>query len=135
MSVNGLIASGGLLLLVLLVAFFPLVWKRSAGNRTALTDRERERALAYYERVLTNVRDLDEDHATGKIAPAEYEAERSMWVGRGVKLLKLLDELDTQHHLVDEQADDAAIDAAIDAALQQEPEPAIAEPQRTHEVS
>lgn len=132
MSVTGLIIAGLLLLVLLLIVFAPLLRRRTSTTLT-LTARERERALAYYERVLTNMRDLDEDHATGKMATDEYEAERSLWVERGVKLLKLLDELDAQHHLVDTSADDAAIDAAIASALQTDS--TATEPQRTHEVS
>lgn len=131
MSVTGLLASGLLLLVIGLAVAAPLLRQRHS-NRLTLTTRERERALAYYERVLTNVRDLDEDFATGKIAPEEYEAERGVWVERGIKLLKLLDDLNANQHIVASDADDAAIDAAIDDALAQEQPNAL---QATREMS
>lgn len=80
--------------------------------------RQRERVLLYYERVLANIRDLDEDLATAKISPEEHAQERAMWAERGVQLLQLLDELAAQHSLdQDELADDAAIDAVIESRI------------------
>ena len=83
--------------------------------------KQRERLLAYYERVLTNLRDLDEDHATGKMPDEDYAAEREEWMQRGVEVLKTLDALD-DHSIVptlvqDEAAVDEAIDDAIEAAI------------------
>jgi Asp-tRNA(Asn)/Glu-tRNA(Gln) amidotransferase B subunit len=87
----------------------------SSSQRETL-DRQRERVLAYYERVLTNIRDLDEDHITGKIAEDEYNVEREVWVQRGIKLLKVIDELESKKSLV-ASSDDAEIDSAIEAAI------------------
>ena len=118
MSIEGLIAS---LLITLVIVFWLLYpFLRSGGiSDAAFLDRQRERALAYYERVLLNVRDLDEDHATGKIAEEEYQAEREYWLERGVRLLRLLDQLDHNETLMAQQTtDDAAIDAAIENAIQ-----------------
>lgn len=78
--------------------------------------RQRLRAEAYYERVVRNIRDLDDDHTTGKIATDEYTAEREQWVQRGSVVLKLLDDLETTP-LTAAHADDAAIDAAIEKAV------------------
>lgn len=117
MTITGLILAAAMLVVTLLYVLMPLVTgsRRSSG---AFISRQRERALAYYERVLTNVRDLDEDHSTGKMSTEEYEAERVVWVERGVRVLRLLDELSEQHNIVDNtEADDAAIDAAIEAAI------------------
>lgn len=119
MSLAGLI--GGLVL----VAFFfvviglPFVQaRRHAPTHRDFVSRQRERALAYYERVLRNIRDLDEDHMTGKIHSDEYQQERAVWVERGVQLLKMLEELREEHDIVsDLSADDAAIDRAIESQL------------------
>lgn len=120
MSIPGLIATIVLLAIILVIVLAPLLRR---NEQIVIEDRfvskQRERALAYYERVLTNVRDLDEDFATDKIDEADYQAERELWLGRGVALLKLLDELDEKHNLIDnEAADDAQIDAAIEDAIQ-----------------
>jgi hypothetical protein len=114
MSIWGIVASLAMLLVLLLYVLQPLI--QSAKSTRAAQDRQRERALAYYERVLTNIRDLDEDHITDKIADDEYTSEREVWVQRGIKLLKLIDNLDTQQTIVD-SADDADIDMAIEVAI------------------
>jgi hypothetical protein len=118
MSIVGLMVAVVLMLALLVWVLLPLVRRGAHVRGAAFTDKQRERALAYYERVLTNVRDLDEDHRTGKIDEAEYRRERAYWMDRGVKLLQLLDELDEQHPITaDQDADDAAIDTAIEAAI------------------
>ena len=122
MSIAGLIFALVTALVCLGIVLRPIVFTRKR-TQAAYLDKQRERALAYYERVLVNVRDLDEDHATGKIAQDEYRTEREYWVARGVQVLKLFDELEAQHNIVDApDADDATIDAAIEAAIDQERE-------------
>jgi hypothetical protein len=118
MSVEGL-------LLALLLAGLTAAWvgrpllRRQGDVAAVFLSKQQERARAYYERVLANIRDLDEDFNTGKISPEEYASEREQWVQRGMIVLKLIDELDAQHNIIDNtQADDAAIDAAIEAAIQ-----------------
>ncbi len=48
---------------------------------------------AEHERVLTQLRDLDFDHATSKIMDEDYTAARAQLVAQGVTVLKQLDEL------------------------------------------
>lgn len=119
MSIVGLSISIVLALITLLIIVYPLV--RQASTRDAsdtAIQQQRERAQAYYERVLTNIRDLDEDFSTDKINEADHQAERDVWVHRGIRLLRVLDQLDTQHSLVDTQAVDVArIDDAIEEAI------------------
>lgn len=66
------------------------------ANRTPNRRREDAATLAayqvQYERVLTNIRDLDEDYALGKIQHAFYKAERTKAVAAGTELLRLMDE-------------------------------------------
>lgn len=117
MSVTGLLFAFALSAALLVWVLLPLLRGRDR-RMSLLLDRQRERALAFYERALTNVHDLDEDHATGKISPEEYQAERAFWVDQGVRVLKLLDELDERHQIVDDpEADDRAIDEAIEAIV------------------
>lgn len=119
MSLGGLLAF--LVLIVLVVAYVgaPFFAKFRRHDETASIQHQRDRVLVYYERVLTNVRDLEEDHATGKIAPNEYQIERELWTQRGIELLKLLDSLDAKESLVQSaNSDEAEIDAAIEQAIQ-----------------
>jgi len=116
MSIPGLIIAALLLTILLFLIGWPL--RSTKMIRGQSMDRQRERALAYYERVLTNIRDLDEDRSTGKIAEEEYQTEREFWADRGVRLLKLIDHLDEQNPILASMAnDDAAIDAAIEEAI------------------
>ena len=110
-----------------LVALAFAVWvalpfiQRSAGSRRdnpSVVARQRERLQIYYQRVLRNVHDLDEDHATGKLNADEYTVERARWVQRGVEALRTLETLDSQHLVAPAQADDATIDEAIDRAIE-----------------
>ena len=85
MSIVGLAVAGILALLLIVFAarpFFAL-----PENLVSFQEKQRERALAYYERVLSNIRDLDDDQATGKISQEEYQSEREVWMNRGVRLL------------------------------------------------
>jgi hypothetical protein len=116
MSIFGLAIASLLALILLIVVarpFFAL--PDSSGS---FRDKQRERALTYYERVLTNIRDLDDDHSTGKISSEEYNSERELWMNRGVRLLAMLDELQAAQNIIENtKADDAAIDAAIERKL------------------
>ncbi len=121
MSPEGIII--GLLFLVGVIAFVaaPLLGRKAqpTTDNTLLT-KQRERLLLVYERILTNIRDLDEDHSTGKMQTADYESERESWVQRGIQALKAMDELDAQHALtdtVDEGEIDRVIDTQIEAAV------------------
>lgn len=119
-------SAAGLALSILLVLAFA-VWvalpfiQRAAGDSPGgdrVVARQRERLQVYYQRVLRNLHDLDEDHATGKLNTDEYTVERARWVQRGVEALRTLETLDAQHLVAPAQADAAAIDEAIDRAIE-----------------
>lgn len=119
MSVLGIGVGIALVVACLIVIVFPILFETSESNAT-FRDKQRERALAYYERVLTNLRDLDDDLATGKIHRAEYNTERELWMSRGEEILHLLDELDQKHNVtktLKQNASDADIDDAIERAI------------------
>lgn len=119
MSTEGLIIGLVIVLVSILWAALPLRRRESrrAGD-DVLLQKQRERLLLIYERVLTNIRDLDEDHSTGKMQDDSYEAERESWVERGIQVLKALDRLDA-HHAITSSDDDAVIDRAIDDEIEQ----------------
>jgi hypothetical protein len=126
MSIQGLLFALLLALFVLAWIGMPLLERKKAGTDESPPEKQRERLLVYYERVLRNIRDLDEDHALGKIEEAEYAQEREAWTQRGAQVLEALDALgETAPELMrkatpsaaTEDNADAAIDDAIEAAV------------------
>lgn len=119
MSISGIFFALVLLILTAVWVLWPLL--RGATSDKAMDDaiaRQRERVLVYYERVLANIRDLDEDLSTGKISPEEHAMERAMWVERGIGLLQLLDELADDKSLTDTVAvHDEQIDSVIESRI------------------
>lgn len=119
MSIIGLFTALVLMLLVLAVMIAPLMMKQDE-SASSFRSKQRERALAYYERVLRNIRDLDDDLATGKIMQAEYDLERERWLARGVEILQMIDQLDHAQNIaatLPSDANDAEIDAVIEQAV------------------
>lgn len=119
MSILGLIISLALFLIAIAAVAHPFLRPRETSEQDDLQLQvQRDRVQVYYERVLTNIRDLDEDYATGKIDEADYRDEREVWVHRGVRLLRVRDGLDARQSLVTEgDADADKIDEAIEAAI------------------
>jgi hypothetical protein len=118
MSPEGLIIALALLVIVGLWIAAPLLRRQSPRlSDDALAHKQRERLSVYYERVLTNIRDLEEDHATGKMRTADYEVEREEWVQRGIQILKALDDLREAPIAADEASVEEAIDNEIEAAI------------------
>lgn len=126
MTVAGLIGGIVLLAIALFVIAQPFLQQRRNQNRelaTALSQRERDELLTDYERVLATIRDLDEDHQTGKLAPDTYQRERSYWTEQGILLLQKIEpdtKADEDVSIVENDADkvaDAALDDAIEKAI------------------
>jgi hypothetical protein len=113
------------LLFGLIVALGAAIWiglpllQRNKSQRSdeILIQKQRERLVIYYERVLTNMRDLDEDHATDKMLTSDYEIERESWIQRGIQALKALDKLDASQPLPS-TSDEAAIDQTIEHTIE-----------------
>ena len=119
MSIAGLVFFLLLLSAIAVLVAMPLLRRESETSAESLhIQKQRERLLAYYERVLTNLRDLDEDHTTSKMTDADYAAEREDWMQRGVEVLKTLDALDDHSVIPASIHDEAAVDEAIDDAIE-----------------
>jgi hypothetical protein len=119
MSSAGLIFGIIILLAALILIGAPLFRRQTKlGGDDALLQKQRERLLLIYERVLTNIRDLEEDHTTEKMQTGDYEIEREIWVQRGIQVLKALDRLE-EHHIIADVVDDEGIDQAIDDEIEQ----------------
>ncbi|MBK9750178.1 MAG: hypothetical protein IPO91_25860 [Chloroflexi bacterium] len=115
MSIEGVVFGLFMIAVVALLIALPLF---SRPQTDQLADKQRERLQLYYERVLRNLRDLDEDHALGKIEDDAYGAERALWVDRGVQVLKALDVPAERAMIAPTPADDVAVDRAIDDAIE-----------------
>ena len=115
MSIEGVVFGLFMIVVVALLIALPLFSRPPADQ---LADKQRERLQLYYERVLRNLRDLDEDHALGKIEDDAYAEERVLWVDRGVQVLKALDVPAERAMIAPTPADDVAVDRAIDDAIE-----------------
>lgn len=114
----------GLLFALLLTAFvlvwivMPLLRREAKSDDDQLLVKQRERLLVYYERVLRNIRDLDEDHTLGKLDEAQYATEREEWAQRGAQVLQALDTIADRTMIAVTPAEDAAVDRAIDDSIE-----------------
>jgi hypothetical protein len=119
MSLGGIVFFLIMLALTAALVAAPLFRRANESQRRDLRlEKQQERLLAYYERVLNNLRDLDEDHATGKMPDEAYVEERETWVQRGVQVLKAIDSLEEASMVPASVHDDAALDEAIDSAIE-----------------
>ncbi len=119
MSIQGLVFALLLLLFVLIWIVLPFQQREARASSTdPLLEKQRERLLVYYERVLRNVRDLDEDHALGKLNEDEYLSEREDWTQRGVQVLQALDTLAERELIAPTAPADREVDHAIDDAIE-----------------
>jgi hypothetical protein len=121
MSLQGLFMGLVILIGVILFVVSPLVRPADSGTPVdLLIEKQRERLLMVYERVLGNIRDLDEDLTTNKMSEADYATERELWVQRGIQVLKSLDALNAKQILTTSsfaEDIDRAIDKRIEAAI------------------
>lgn len=127
MDLASLLISAALVLLVALFIARPLLERTGLGERRPT---RAESLAAEREAVVTALRELDFDHATGKIAEEDYAVQRAALVAQGVALLKQLDEISNRPPA---QALDDELEAAIRAAREriiQEPSVSRSEPLR-----
>ena len=121
MSLPGLFMGLVIVVGVALFVAVPLFQRSNAATSDdLLIEKQRERLFMVYERVLGNMRDLDEDHTTLKMSDEDYATERELWVQRGIQVLKTLDALDANHMVTTSVAPediDRAIDKRIEAAV------------------
>ncbi|GAB1421712.1 hypothetical protein MASR2M15_18940 [Anaerolineales bacterium] len=120
MSLTGILFGIALIILSGIYVLAPLFSKKGAEQSLkGEIEKQKQRALNYYERVIINIRDLDEDKSTGKIHQQEYTQDREIWVQRGISVLKIMDELNQQQSLTPAgTASEAEIDAAIEKAIE-----------------
>ena len=90
MDIGSLLLGLALLLVIAFVVARPLL--EQTGLREAPPS-PADRLLGDRERVLTQLRDLDFDHAMSKINEVDYAGQRGQLVAEGVAILKQLDGL------------------------------------------
>jgi hypothetical protein len=88
MDIGSLLLSLALLLLVGFIVARPILERRGAREKEIS---RADQLAAERESLLTALRDLDFDHATGKIGDEDYAPQRAQLVAQGVAVLKQLD--------------------------------------------
>ena len=107
---------GSILLGLALLVVIAFVVARPLLEHASVTDTPTspaEQLLAQREQVLTQLRDLDFDHAMSKINEVDYAAQRAQLVAQGVALLKQLDALGAPPAAQAAGAPDDEIEAAV----------------------
>lgn len=117
-----------LIVLALGVVWLALPFVRARDTSVSHAADKRQEMVNDYARVVAALRDLEEDHTTGKIDDAAWEAEKARLSAQGVALLEALDkegwlpaaQQATQAKSPREAAGgkDTAADQALDEALE-----------------
>lgn len=88
------------IVIVLVIAGVGLLWLafpffNRAGLQAegAFKQRDREKLLVDYERILTTIRELDDDFRLGKLSQETYQMEREAWAEQGTILVEQLEKL------------------------------------------
>lgn len=122
MTPTTVIAGIAFLMITLVVLGFPFIQQgRSNDLASAIEQKKRDELLTSYERILATIRDLDEDHQTGKILLETYQNERSYWTEQGILLLKQLEDEDDgvieSESGTETTESDKAMDDAVEKAI------------------
>jgi hypothetical protein len=118
------------LVIVLTLLAISILWigaplfnrKLHISTRTAVLAKQREQIVVRYERLLSNLRDLEEDFTAGKMQADEFEYEHEKGIQAGIQLLRELDAFDTQHAVLPQAAAHDAtpdVSADLDDAIEQ----------------
>jgi hypothetical protein len=96
MSVEGMLVI--LLVVVASVVFIAQPFIRAQVGRFSPAEierqKERDALVTHYTRVVTAIRDLDEDFRTGKLPAETYKADRAAWMAQGAAVLQALEAFD-----------------------------------------
>ena len=111
MDIGSILLGLALLAVIAFVVARPLLEHISVPDTPASPS---EQLLGQREQVLTQLRDLDFDHAMSKINEADYAAQRAQLVVQGVALLKQLDALGAAGEAA---GSDGSADETIEAAV------------------
>ena len=120
MSVEAAIVCGILILVSLYLVISPFRSKSTLSPDILTFQRQRDALLVYYQQVTSSLRDLQEDSASGKLSPEEYQVEYDRWMQRGIQILQVLEELDRNNQPLTNHGNSPAedINQAIEDAVQ-----------------
>lgn len=123
MSLEGLIALAVMVIGGLIVMVYPFITVRSnpMSNKKRYLNTSRDELIVSYERVLSTLRDLEDDFKSGKIHAEDYETERAYWSQYGVRLLQVLEgNTEAADDEPTQQMDDADVqlDQSVEEAIQ-----------------
>ena len=90
MDIGAILIGLAALILVVFLVSQPLMDRRQRREETVS---EADRLRDERDRILTTLRDLDFDHASGKVLDEDYAPRRASLVAEGAAVLKQLDEL------------------------------------------
>ncbi|QPC80947.1 hypothetical protein G4Y79_14660 [Phototrophicus methaneseepsis] len=93
MSLEGILFIAAMVLFALVGIALPFIGQRRKRGTAQLQhiQRTRDELITSYERVLSTIRDLDEDYQLAKINQGDYQEERTYWSEYGVRLLQMLE--------------------------------------------
>lgn len=141
MDIGSILLGVALLLVVAFIVIEPLLGGSHGRDRQP---GPADQLRVEHERVLTQLRDLDFDHATGKLNDDDYTAQRTQLVAQGVAVLKQLDQLSSAALAPAARAGGAAqpapagrgrtVDDEIEAALAQRRTAPVAAPVAADEI-
>jgi len=108
MDLGSLLIMGGLCVAVVAFLARPLMQTRAP----AMAPAEQQLSVLQAERdkIVTMLREIEMDHAMGKVGADDFQAQRAALVARGATVLREIDALGVA-------ADSADVDAAIEAAV------------------
>ena len=121
MSIEGLIG----LIVMLIVGVGGLLLPFLTSKKALISPRKREievsrdELVVNYERVLSTLRDLEDDSKSHKMHPEDYEREHAYWSQYGIKLLHLLDgntDLNDEPKINDSD-DELMLDRSVEEAI------------------
>lgn len=120
MSIEGLIGLVVMVIVGLVGVGLPFLTNKTTDRsiRKRELDMSRDELITTYERVLSSLRDLEDDYKSHKINADDYEREHEYWSQYGIRLLQLLDgdtlsEIDTGQDDRDEMYLDRSVEDAI----------------------
>lgn len=122
MDIGTIIGGIALLGITVFAVLQPFMGKSRDEIFSGNEQKKRDELLTSYERVLATIRDLDEDHNTGKLGSDAYQSERAYWTEQGITLLQQLEPQEEERparkaakaEKADTQLDDAVEKAIAD---------------------
>jgi hypothetical protein len=110
------------LVVVLSIAAITILWivapmLNRSGKRAGDVVAQRENLTAHYERLLQNIRDLDEDFHIGKLTETAYQQERTALVDRAITVLRALDALEPLASTAGVGTSEVNVDRQIEQAV------------------